>query len=245
MEGVDAIVGVVAFPNFPVEQPRKKLTFYNYDYVGSENLLAAAKSTGVKRYAYISGAGADATSEKSWYRAKGLAEDAIERSGLSYFILRPSWAYGPEDKALNRYVTMARFLPAVPKLGVRPQRIRPVYVKDIALSVQRAFASDGDEGVWDRTFEVGGPDVMTMDEVIKTLLDVLGKKRPIVPIPTLLAKIATAPLSLLPTPPMNPTGVEFAVQDGLVDTTDLEKILDVHPVGLREGLREYLGSHGR
>jgi hypothetical protein len=53
-------------------------------------------------------------------------------------------------------------------------------------------------------------------------------------------KIATAPLVLLPKPPFTPTAVDFAVQDGLVDNTNVEKLLEVHPVSLREGLSRYL-----
>lgn len=237
LEAAKAVVGAVGFPNYPVEQPRKGLTFHRFEWLGTQNLLAEAKRWGVARYVYVSGAGADPASEKNWYRAKGLAEEAIVASGLTHAILRPSWAYGREDRALNRFVQIARFSPVIPKPGVRVQRIQPVYVEDIAEAVARIFAT---EDAWDRTFEIGGPDILTMDEVIATMLEVLGKRRLVVPVPAPLLKIATAPLVLLPKPPMSPSGIDFAVQDGLVDTTDLEKILDLHPMSLREGLLRYL-----
>jgi hypothetical protein len=79
-----------------------------------------------------------------------------------------------------------------------------------------------------------------MADVIRTLLDVMGLKRGIVPVPAPLMKVATAPLVLLPKPPFTPTAVDFAVQDGLVDNTNVEKLLEVHPVSLREGLSRYL-----
>ena len=238
LAGADAVVGVVQFPNHPIEVPRRRLTYDRYDRQGTENLLAEAVSSGVQRYVYVSGAGADVTSDKTWYRAKGLAEKAVESSGLEFAILRPSWAYGPEDKALNKYVQIARLSPVVPRLGVRPQRVQPVHVRDIAQAVSAIFNTDDS---WGRTFEIGGPDVMTMDQIIRTLLAVMGKRRFVLPIPLPLAKLGTAPLVLLPSPPMSPHGVEFAAQDGIVDTTELEKILDVHPVPLREGLERYVG----
>jgi NADH dehydrogenase len=191
----------------------------------------------VKRYAYIGGAGADRASSKTWYRAKGLAEEAIRSSGIDHFILRPSWAYGPEDRALNKFAAIARFSPVVPQIGVRPQRVQPVYAGDIAGAVARAFEVDE---AWGRTFEIGG-EVMTMNQIIHTLLDVMGKRRLVLPIPAALAKLGTAPLVLLPSPPMTPTGIEFAIQDGLVDTTPLVELLDVHPMSLREGLSRYIG----
>lgn len=237
LNGFEGIVMAVQLPNYPVEQPRKGLTFDRYDRQGTENVLREAANTGVERFAYISGAGADPASDKSWYRAKGHAEVAIERSGIPHFILRPSWAYGPEDKALNKFAAIARYSPIVVKPGTKPQRIQPVYVEDIALAVRRAFSSTG---AWGATYEIGGPEVMTMDEVIRTLLEVMGKKRLIVGVPTPLMRLATAPLLLLPKPPLSPSAVDFAVQDGVVDTRTLEDVLDVHPIALRDGLARYM-----
>lgn len=238
LEGADAVVGAVQFPNHPVEIPRRGLTYDNFDFRGTENLLEEATRAGVERYVYLSGAGANTASDKGWYRAKGYAERAVRNSGLDYAIVRPSWAYGPEDRALNRLAKIARFSPVVPRLGLKPQRIQPVSSDDIALTFRRVFERDE---AWGETFEIGGPDVMTMQEVLETLLRVMGKRRLIVPIPEALAKLGTAPLKLLPNPPMTPLGIEFAVQEGVVDTTLLEKILDVHPVALEEGLRRYMG----
>jgi NADH dehydrogenase len=236
LDGADAVVGCVQFPNHPVEVPRKGLTYDRYDRQGTENLLAEAQRAGVSKYLYISGAGADPSSDKSWYRAKGIAEGAIRRSGISWAILRPSWAYGPGDKALNRLAKIARMSPVLPQLGTRPQRIQPVYVEDIALAVRRVFERDA----WDAVYEIGGPEVLTMHEVLATLLDVLGKNRWILPVPLALAKAGTAPLIALPKPPMTPNGIEFAVQDGLVDTKALVEVLGVNPIGLREGLSRYI-----
>ena len=84
-----------------------------------------------------------------------------------------------------------------------------------------------------------------MNEIVHTLLDVMGVRRLVVPVPTLLAKLGTAPLGLLPRPFMTPQGVEFAVQDGLVDTRSTRELLDVDPVPLREGLSRYLGPQAR
>ena len=237
LSGADAVVGVVQFPNYPVELPRKGLTFDRYDRRGTENLVAEARSSGVTRYVYLSGAGADPASTKRWFRAKGLAEYAVASSGLTYSILRPSWAYGPEDKALNRFHQIARFSPVVPQIGVKEQRVQPVHVDDIALAVTRIFEI---EEAWGRTFEIGG-EVMSMNGVIRTMLAVAGMRRIILPIPAPLAKAGTVPLLVLPKPLMSPGGIEFAIGDALVDASDTATILGVAPVGLAEGLSRYLG----
>jgi hypothetical protein len=81
---------------------------------------------------------------------------------------------------------------------------------------------------------------MTMHEVLETLLEAMGKRRAILPIPAALAKAGTAPLVALSKPPMTPQGIEFAVQDGIVDTQSLQEVLGVTPLPLKEGLSRYI-----
>lgn len=237
LAGVEAVVGCVQFPNHPVEVPRRGLTYDRYDREGTGNLLAEAVDAGVRRFFYMSGAGADPRSPVVWYRAKGRAEDAVRDSGLEWAALRPSWAYGPEDRALNKFAFMARYLPVVLQVGVKPQRVQPVWVGDVALAVRRTFERDD---AWGSVYEIGGPDVMTMNEIIHTMLDVMGKRKPVIPIPAWLAKAGVAPFRLLPNPPMTPQGIEFATQPGIVDTRLVREGLGVETIGLREGLAKYL-----
>lgn len=235
-EGADAVVQATQFPNHPVEVPARGLTYDRYDRQGTVNVLTEAQRADVGRFVYISGAGADPVSEKTWYRAKGLAERAIVQSGIDYAIVRPSWAYGPEDRALNRFAQIAKLSPVVPQPGAAVQRIQPVYVGDVALTVARIF----ERSAWNDVYEIGSREVMTMNEVVHTLLDVMGKRRAVLPIPAPLLKVATAPLKLLPSPPMSPSGIEFATQDGIVDITKAVEVLGVDPVPLREGLQVYI-----
>jgi NADH dehydrogenase len=237
LEGADAVVGVAQLPNYPIEVPRKGLTFDRYDRGGTENLIAEAERSSVKHLVYISGAGADSRSDKNWYRAKGRAEDALRASSLRWAIVRPSWAYGREDRALNKFVAISRFSPVVPRIGIRQQRIQPVFIEDVGATVARIV---GGTDTWDRVYEIGGPDVLTMEDVIRTMLEVTGRRRLIIPVPKPLAKLGVAPLVLLPKPPMTPDGIEFAAQDGVVDNTELTKTLGIEPIDLRAGLQRYL-----
>lgn len=237
LESAEAVVAAVQFPNHPMEVPRKGLTYDRYDRQGVENLLAEARRAGVQRFVYVSGAGADITSDRTWYRAKGFAEEAIRRSGIDHFILRPSWAYGPGDRALNRFALMARLSPVVFIPGAKPQLIQPVFVDDVAEAIKRACERDE---VWNQTFEIGCRPVLTMRDVVETLLEVMGKRRVVVQLPLGLLKAATAPLIVLPKPPMTPHGLDFATQDGLVDVEPLTAALDLEPRVLVEGLRTYL-----
>lgn len=238
IEGAEVVVNCVQFPNHPMEVPRRNLTYDRYDRRGTLDLIDAARGTGARRIVYMSGANANPASEKSWLRAKGLAERALAESGLEYSILRPSWAYGEGDKALNRFILAARLGPVVPIFGPEDMKIQPVHAADIAAAIARMVAL---EEAKDQIFEIGSEEVLTMREVIETMLDVMDKKRLVLRIPTRVAQLATVPLVVLPKPPMTPQGMEFATQDGLVDTSKTRDLLGVRPLSLPAGLQRHLG----
>jgi nucleoside-diphosphate-sugar epimerase len=84
LDGTEVVVGAVQLPNYPIEVPRKGLTFDRYDRHGTENLIAAAERAGVGRFVYVSGAGADAASDKTWYREgarRGFVAGELSRMG--------------------------------------------------------------------------------------------------------------------------------------------------------------------
>jgi uncharacterized protein YbjT (DUF2867 family) len=237
VEGVDTVISCMQFPNFPVENPRKGYTFEEVDARGNERLVAAAKDAGATRYVYLSGAGAARDAEKHWFRAKWQAEQAIAASGLRYTVFRPSWVYGPDDNALNRLVRFARSLPFVPVIGNGDQRLQPVFVDDVAKVVAQSLTLDA---AANRVFEVGGPDVMTMNELLRTLMKVLGVNKPLLHAPAFLPKLAGALMSPLPNPPISPDFVDFATGDALADIGPLTATFGIRLTPLAEGLATYL-----
>ena len=106
--GIDVVVHAVQFPNHPVENPRKGWTYEQVDGAGTERMAAAAAKNGVKRFVYLSGAGARPGRTEPWFRAKERAERAITSSGMEYVILRPSWIYGPDDRSMNKFVSFVK-----------------------------------------------------------------------------------------------------------------------------------------
>jgi NADH dehydrogenase len=192
---------------------------------------------GVGRFVYASGSGAAPDAAKVWYRAKWGGEQAVLASGVPAAIVRPSWVYGPEDRALNRFVAFHRRLPFVPVVGNGRQRLQPVFVDDVAAVLARGAAPDGPTGV----YEIGGPEVMTMDEVLATMMSVIGRRKPLVHIPALVPKLAGSLLRLLPKPPLSPDAVDFLTGDAVANTTSLvEAFPDIHLTPLRDGLMTYL-----
>jgi uncharacterized protein YbjT (DUF2867 family) len=237
LAGVDALVIALAFKNFPVEAPRRGQTFEKIDADGTIALAKAAGNAGIRRVVYMSGAGASADADKVWYRAKWRAEEFIRGSGLTYTIFRPSWIYGPGDRSLNRFLAFGKWLPFIPQIGSGKQRLAPVFVDDVAALVADALSTTNAD---DTVIEVGGPDVLTMDEIVRHALNVSGRRRMLLHAPAVLIKAATAPLVLLPSPPMRPSAIDFAIQSAPVDTTLLHDRLPCRLTPLDEALATYL-----
>lgn len=238
VQGAEVVIGCVQFPNSPIENRRRGHTFEEADAAGTERLVEASKAAGVQRYIYLSGAGAAADAKYHWFRAKWRAETAVRDSGITYVIFRPSWVYGPEDHSLNRFLTMSRYLPFVPIIGIGSrQQLQPVFIDDLGWAV--AEAVDNREAD-NRVFEIGGPEVLTMKEIIRTALEVLGRRRFLLPVPKVLMKAQAALLQFLPRPPLTPDAVDFITMDALGDSSELVETLGLRLTPLREGLATYL-----
>jgi uncharacterized protein YbjT (DUF2867 family) len=237
LAGVDALVISLGFRNSPIEAPRRGQTFERVDADGTVALVVAAKAAGVRRIVYISGAGAAKDAPRHWFRAKWRAEEAIRGSGITYTILRPSWVYGPGDRSLNRFLGMGRWLPFIPQIGNGRQLLAPVFVDDVGALVADALESAAADGA---TLEVGGPDTLSMDEIIRTALRVSGRRRPILHAPVAIMKLLTAPLTILPSPPMTPGAIDFIVQSAQVDTGPLHERLPRALMPLSAALATYL-----
>lgn len=237
-DGITAVINCVQFPNSPIENKRKGWTFEQIDYRGTVHQVAAAKEAGVRRFVYASGAGAAPDASKHWFVWKWRAEQAVRASGIPHVIVRPTWVYGPEDVSLNRFLGFARRLPFVPMFGSGKQAMQPIFVDDLG----RILADAVDrEAATDQTFEAGGPDRLSMNEVIRTALDVAGRRRPILHQPVVLGKLLATFLQLLPGPPLTPDAIDFITHEAVADNTALESAfggLTLTP--FRDGLATYL-----
>lgn len=233
LQGIDILVIAVQFPTAPVEQPRRGYTYLETDGQGTVNLAAAAKRAGVRRLIYISGAGTREGQTAPWFKAKLLAEAAVRGSGIPFTIFRPSWVYGPEDKSLNRFVGFARTLPFVPVIGDGRTPVQPLHVDDLAEAVLRAIQTPATVG---QAYDIGGPAMLTMDEIIRTMLRATHRSRALLHAPAWFVKLATAPLTLLPAPPFSPAAVDFVLMDEPVDNGPLERDLGIIMRPLSEGL---------
>lgn len=238
LDDVGVVVQTVQFPGFPVENPSRGHTFREVDARGTANVTAEAARAGVERVVYLSGAGADRESDRTWFRAKAMAERAVREGPFAHSIVRPSWVYGPGDRSLNLFARLVRWVPGVfVQLGDGGQRLNPVFVEDVAAAVA-AEAGRSDRS--DTTFEIGGPVTYTMDGVVRVLMDALGRRKPIVHLPERLARAGAAVAELLPGRPLSRDAVEFLTQGAIAD---LDAFRDRYPdlplTPLPEALESY------
>ena len=235
--GVEAVVHAVQFPNHPVENPRKGWTYEKVDGEGTERMVAAAVKNGVKRFVYLGGAGTRPSRTEPWFRAKERAERAVTSSGMAYVILRPSWIYGPDDRSMNKFVAFVKYLPVVPVIGSGQEQVQALAVSDVGRVAAAAVDLDA---ATNRVFELGSRPPISMDEILRTIMRILGKQKPLLHQPAWLVKIPASVLQFLPNAPLSPGAVDFITMDERVDPTDAEQVFGIQFTTLEAGLREYL-----
>ncbi len=233
----EVVVQAIQFPNHPVEDPSKGHTYIEVDGKGTAVAARIARAMGVRRFVYLSGAGAGRGLQQPWFRAKDMAEAAIRETGMEHVLLRPSWIYGKGDRSMSRFVTFCRYFPVVPVIGDGRTPVYPVYVKDVARCVVDAVRRPDAK---DRALDLGGPERLTMDEIIRTVQRVLGKRRPLLHQPAALMKLLVRPMALLPQPILSPTAIDFILQDVDLDPQPAMDFFAFPFRRLEDGLKDYL-----
>lgn len=160
---------------------------------GAGQIAQAARAVGA-RMVHVSAIGADAQSQSRYARAKAAGEAAVLDAVPSATILRPSVVFGPEDQFTNRFAALARLSPVMPLVGA-DTRMQPVYVGDVATAVADAVDGKTTPGA---VYELGGPEVMTMRQIIGVILATIERKRMMLPLPFNLASLQASALQFAP-----------------------------------------------
>lgn len=209
-EGCVNLVGVL------FESGRQK--FASLHAMGARHVAEQAVKAGVKRLVHVSAIGANPAAKAVYARTKGEGEAAVREVFPSATIVRPSIVFGPEDDFFNRFAQMAALAPALPLVG-GDTRFQPVFVGDVAAVVAKAVTEPGAVGV---TYELGGPRVYTMREILELILLETGRQRPLIPLPWavagLIGKLGDLQASILPlAPPLTSDQVEMLKSDNVAE----------------------------
>lgn len=229
--GCDTVVHLVAII------VGKPLDFERIMSQGTRDLVAAATDAGVRRFLLMSALG---TSEETkdlvpYYRAKWEMEQAVQGSGLEHVVFRPSFVFGRGGGVLPLFIRQVRYLPLTPIVGPGTQRLQPIWVEDVAAHVAKAIDL---EAATNRTFELGGPDAVTWNELFARIKRILGKRRPSVHVPFGLLRVNAALLELLPRPPVTRDQLRMlAAGDNTCDTGPALETFELGLVPLDEQIR--------
>ena len=189
MQGADAVVNCVG-----TFDRKGRNNFEAVQHEGAERIARIAAAEGVARLVHVSAIGADVDADSIYARTKALGEQGIQEHFPDAVILRPSIIFGPEDGFFNRFASMTRMGPVLPVVGAGT-RFQTVYVDDVAKAAEMAIKGDAEAGV----YELGGPDVNTMRELMQQMLGVIRRRRLIVNLPFWVAGIIGAMMEVVQT----------------------------------------------
>ncbi|NBO18683.1 MAG: complex I NDUFA9 subunit family protein [Proteobacteria bacterium] len=180
---------------------------------GAEKLAQLAKSAGAQRFIQISALGVDKARGSDYARSKLLGEKAVLTAFPEASILRPSVVFGPEDNFYNQFARMAAMAPALPLIGGGGTRFQPVYAGDVAKAVLACLTQGDTMG---QTYELGGPNTYSFRDILRYIMDITGRQRPLVPLPLGVASAIGLVGEWMPRPPLTRDQVELLKTDNVV-----------------------------
>lgn len=203
LDGAEAVVHTVA-----IAIEKGGSTYEKINYQGTVNVVNAAKAAGVQRMIYISQLGADANLPYRFLASKGKGQDYVTASGLDWTAFQPSVIWGPEDEFANSFARLIPLTPIIfPIVGDETSLFQPVWVEDVATSVLKAL---NDATTIGKAFQLGGPQVLTLEEIERRTLQAIGRRRWMVHFPMPLLRIFVALMeTLLPNPPVTRSLLEL------------------------------------
>lgn len=190
--GSDAVVNTVG-----ILYERGKQSFEAIHHQGPARLARLAKAAGVRHFVHISMIAADPAAPSAYLRTKAAGEEAVRAEFPDAVILRPSLVFGPEDEFFNRFAALARYLPALPLIGGGATKFQPVYVDDVAAAVAAVLARADAAG---GTYELAGPAVFDLRQLFALMLQMIGRRRLLLPLPYGLASVEAFFLEFMPKP---------------------------------------------
>ena len=235
MQDVDQVVHLVGilFEN-------RSATFEQIHTTGSQNVVDIAQQAGVKRYLHMSALGTGPEAKSRYHRSKWQAEEYVRSSKLNATIFRPSVIFGPRDKFTNQFAQIARYSPIMPILGNGQAKMQPIWIGDLVHCLAHAL---DDPTTINTTFELGGPEQLTFEEIIDAILKTTGKARIKLRLPFPLLKLnATILERFFAHPPITTDQLIMAQENNIcANAVDWQRF-GIVPRYFHEGIQDYLLS---
>ncbi|MGH8700309.1 MAG: complex I NDUFA9 subunit family protein [Burkholderiales bacterium] len=232
--GADAVVNAVS-----AYLEKGDATFESVHERGARTVAREAAAAGVARLVLVSGIGASPESASRYIGARGRGELVVQQEFPSATIVRPGAMFGPGDALFGTLADLVRLLPVMPLISGGRTRLQPVYVEDVAEAIVRVLADRGTAG---RTYELGGPGVYTMRELVSFAQRLIGRPPLVVPVPFAVAEVLAQLFELLPNPPLTTSQVDLLKADNLASgALPGFRELDIQPKTVEEIVPTYVG----
>jgi NADH dehydrogenase len=218
-------------------------TFDNAHRVATENVVEAARRRGITRMLHMSALGTRDRAVSRYHQTKWAAETAVRRSGLDWTIFRPSLIYGPGDGFVNLYARLSAWSPVIPVMGRKDALFQPVAVKVVAEGFVQAMSRPATSG---QTFDVCGPERLSLEQIIDTILQVTNRRRLKVKIPAGLARMQAAllewvfPKVLRRASPLNQDQLIMLEEGNTGDAAAFEQTFRIPQTRFAPGIAAYL-----
>lgn len=229
-DGCDVVVHIAGI----VAEDPPKLTFQAVNVEGTRNVADEAKRAGVQRFVFVSSLGAD-VGESAYHQSKKAAEEVVSQSDLQWTIVRPGNVYGPGDEVVSLILKMVRTLPAVPVIDSGNQEFQPIWHEDLA-KMLATVAERND--LTKQTLEAAGPEITTMNDVVKRFSEITGRSPLKVSVPSALAQFGVDENKLQMLKETNVVRGRSAAEVLGVNTTPLDRGLRLLADALKEALPE-------
>jgi len=210
MQGVDAVIHLAAIA---IEKGGR--TYEAINTQGTRNVVDAAKAAGVRRFVNMCQNGASPETPYRFLRSKGIAQQYVTQSGLDWTAFKPSVIWGPQDEFANVQARLIKLTPIIfPIVGDGKATFQPVYVGDVAEAMVRSL---DDPSTYGSEYGLGGPEVLTYEEIVKRVLKALGTHRLLIRIPVpLLRPVVAVMQAVLPVPPATTTLLDLLAVPNVV-----------------------------
>ena len=163
-----------------------------------KRIVAGCARHGIRRYLHMSALGADPKGPSMYQRSKGDGEAFVRAAPLDWTIFQPSVIFGPEDRFLNTFATLAKFFPVIP-IGGANVRFQPVWIGDVADAFVNAL---GNRDTFRKSYELVGPKVYTLRELVEFAAAASGHPRKVIALPGAVAGLQARFMELAPGEPL-------------------------------------------
>ncbi len=182
---------------------------------GAENIAKICTQTGVKRLIHFSAIGASENSNIKYAKSKALGEAQVNKAFPDAIIIRPSLVFGKYDHFFNMMARIALVSPIIPLIGGGETKFQPIYAGDLAVAVHHLLLEKKPKH---KIYELGGPDIVSMKEMMRIMVGEIGYQRIVLSVPLWLSLLMGRFLNLLPKPPLTVEQVRLLQQDNIADS---------------------------